>query len=73
MEQQQQVLTPPEIDSMEQYRRESIALRIKLGITSNRLTPEQEKIYREEQRKIWLKINDPKKLEREYGRTDSQS
>jgi hypothetical protein len=60
-------------DDMEQYWRASIELRRKLGITSNRMTAEQERVFEVEQRKIWLRIHDPKKLEEEYGKSEPQS
>ncbi|MCL2005003.1 MAG: hypothetical protein FWG73_02455 [Planctomycetaceae bacterium] len=59
-------------DDDERYRLGSVALRRKLGIVGNVFTNEQEKIYREEQRKLWLAINNPKKLEEEYGITEVQ-
>jgi len=50
MERQTQV----EIDDMEQFRRDSVALRRKLGIPGGRLTEEQRKIYSDAQREMWL-------------------
>ena len=60
-------------DDMERYSLESVALRRKLGVIGNVFTPEQKKMYLEEQRKIWLAINAPHKLKEEYGITESQS
>ena len=63
----EQLLAETVGDDSEKYRLGSAMLRRKLGFTSNRLTPEQEKLYREEQRKLWLAINNPQKLKDEYG------
>ena len=60
-------------DDMERYSLESVALRRKLGIVGNVFTPEQKKNYLEEQRKIWLAINAPRKLKEEYGITEPPS
>ena len=60
-------------DDMERYSLESVALRRKLGIVGNVFTPEQKKNYLEEQRKICLAINAPRKLKEEYGITEPQS
>ena len=57
-------------DDLERYRLGSVALRRKLGIVGNAFTNEQKKIYREEQRKLWLAINNPQKLKDEYGITE---
>jgi hypothetical protein len=50
--------------SLEQYRRDSMALRQKLGIVGNKMTEEQKKTYLKEQRELWLAGFDPEKLER---------
>ena len=39
---------------LDQYRRDCIALRIKLGITSNRMTEEQWEICQEAENKLWF-------------------
>jgi len=38
---------------LDQYRRDCMAMRIKLGITSNRMTEEQRKICQEAENKLW--------------------
>jgi len=43
-----------EIDDMEQFRCDSVALRRKLGISGGRLTEEQQRIYLDAQREMWL-------------------
>jgi hypothetical protein len=64
MEQQQQILTPIMMsDGLERMRLASVELRRKLGFANNRLTEEQQKIYLEEQRKLWLELNSPPKTE----------
>ena len=71
MEQQQSIQQPQFVeDDFDRYHRESAMLRVKLGFVGNRRTPEQEKLYREEQRKLWLAINNPQKLKDEYGITE---
>ena len=40
--------------SLDQYMRDSIALRKKLGFVGKSMTPEQERIYGEAQREMWL-------------------
>jgi hypothetical protein len=43
--------------SLEQYRRDCVAIRIELGLTSNRMTGEQQKIYEEAKKKLWREKN----------------
>jgi len=61
------------IDRMEIYRRASVALRVKLGLFGKAMTKEEENVFYEEERKIWLALFDPQKLKDEYGITLSQS
>jgi len=71
MEQQQSTQQPQFVeDDFDRYLLDSAMLRVKLGFTSNRRTPEQKKLYNEEQRKLWLAINNPQKLKDEYGITE---
>jgi len=42
-------------DGVWQDMRESIALRKELGIVGNKMTTEQEKLYLDAKRKLWLK------------------
>ena len=51
MEQQSQ--PPMEIDSLEQIRQESVALRRELGLPGGALTDEQQKIYLDAKSKLW--------------------
>lgn len=44
---------PIVIDSLEQMRLASVALRRELGLPGGRLTPEQQKIYLEASEKLW--------------------
>ena len=48
-------------DSLEQMRLESVALRRKLGLPGGRLTEEQQRIYLEAKRELWLAKNAHKK------------
>jgi hypothetical protein len=48
---------PTGINDVEQYRRDCVALRQKLGIVGNRFTPEQKEAYLEAQRVLLLKLH----------------
>ena len=68
--QRAQMLAETIEDEFDRYRFGSVALRREIGVTSFRLTREQEEIYREKERKLWLAIFNPQKLKDEYGITE---
>jgi len=49
--------TPIVRDSLEQMRLDCVALRRKLGLPGGQLTEEQQKIYLEAKRELWLDHN----------------